>query len=211
MSFQGFQTVYWLAWLCVPSIISSSSCVRRAHATYPSTCMPVTSRVHHPHLPRRGPPLLAAALRPAHWPLGGGSNGSGVLLALLARLPLGLHIALDLSLVGLRRWPLFGHPPNAEVKEAPLPGRPVISGRPEWSIGRPSIFPAPNKPSGVNSFGALRYGLCSWGVQGSGSVAQTHPPHKQQGFPNQQQALLGRRCCSGRRGVGRRGDTDVHS
>jgi hypothetical protein len=45
----------------------------------------------------RGHRLLAAALRPAHWPLGGGSSGSGVLLALLARLPLGLHVALNLS------------------------------------------------------------------------------------------------------------------
>ncbi len=90
------------------------------HVTGPSTT---------PTSPRRGPPLFAAALRPAHWPLGGGSNGSGVLPALLARLPLGLQVALDLSLVDLRRWPLFGHPPHAEVKEAPLPGRPVISGK----------------------------------------------------------------------------------
>jgi hypothetical protein len=34
----------------------------------------------------RGPRLLAAAIRPAHWPLGGGSSGSRVLFALLARL-----------------------------------------------------------------------------------------------------------------------------
>jgi hypothetical protein len=68
----------------------------------------------HPHqLLRRGPRLLAAALRPAHWPLGGGSSGSGVLFSLLARLPLGLHVALDLSPIN-RRWLLFSHP-HAEV------------------------------------------------------------------------------------------------
>jgi hypothetical protein len=47
------------------------------------------------------------------------------MLALLARLPLGLQVALDLSPIDLRRWPIFGHPPHAEVEEAPLPGRPV--------------------------------------------------------------------------------------
>ncbi len=74
----------------------------------------------------RGPRL---ALRPAHGPLGCGSSGSGVLLALLARLPLGLHVALDLSPIDLRRWALFGHPLHAEMEEAPLPGRPVGLGR----------------------------------------------------------------------------------
>jgi hypothetical protein len=50
---------------------------------------------------------------------------TAVLLAILPRLPLGLHVALDLSLVDLQRWPLFGHSPHAEGMEAPLPVRPV--------------------------------------------------------------------------------------
>jgi hypothetical protein len=70
----------------------------------------------------RGPRL---ALRPTHGPLGCRSSGLLALLALLARLPLGRHVALDLSPIDLRRWPLFGHPLHAKVEEAPLPGRPV--------------------------------------------------------------------------------------
>jgi hypothetical protein len=40
------------------------------------------------------------------------------------RLPLGLHLALDLSPINLRRRALFD-PPHAEVEEALLPGRTV--------------------------------------------------------------------------------------
>ncbi len=113
----------------------------------------------------RGPRLI---LRPAHGPLGCGSSGSGVLLALLARLPLGLHVALDLSPINLRRWALFGHPIHAEVEEAPLPRRPVGLGDcrpfPNGFTGPSSSFCGSEYPLllarinylGVKLFGALR-------------------------------------------------------
>jgi hypothetical protein len=41
--------------------------------------------------------------------------------ALLARLPLGLHLALDLSPIDLR-WRALFDPLHAELEEAPLPG-----------------------------------------------------------------------------------------
>jgi hypothetical protein len=95
----------------------------------------------------RGPRLLAAALRPAHGPLGCGSSGSGVLLALLACLPLGLHVALNLSPIDLRWWPIFSYP-HAEVDAGRLVGlghfRPFTNG----FTGRWSSVPAPNNPYG---------------------------------------------------------------
>jgi hypothetical protein len=54
-------------------------------------------------------------------PLGGERGGSCVRHALHARLPLGLHLALDLSPIDLRRRALFD-PLHAELEEAPLPG-----------------------------------------------------------------------------------------
>jgi hypothetical protein len=83
------------------------------HHLQATSCRAATNR------PRRPAP------HPAHWPLGGGSSGSRVLLALLAHRPLGLHVALDLSPIDLRLWPLFGHLPDAEVDKAPLPVWPV--------------------------------------------------------------------------------------
>jgi hypothetical protein len=71
--------------------------------------------------PCPSPRLLAAAHRPAHWPLGGERGGNCVRHALHARLPLGLHLALDLSPIDLRRRALFD-PLHAELEEAPLPG-----------------------------------------------------------------------------------------
>jgi hypothetical protein len=101
-------------------------------------------------------PMSSAMSPPAGTPCGG-SSGSGVLLALLARLPL----ALDLSPIDLRRWPLFGHPPHAEVEEALVPGRQVWLGHfrpfPSGLTGPSSSFPAPNKPY----FGAKFYLICA--------------------------------------------------
>jgi hypothetical protein len=62
----------------------------------------------------------SAPRRPAHGPLGCGSSGSGVLLALLARLPLGLHVALDLSPIDLHFRPFPKVlPSRARVSAAP--------------------------------------------------------------------------------------------
>jgi hypothetical protein len=114
-----FQMVYWLASAPRPIRVPARWRPRLAHNA-------------HPHQLLRGwgssgarDRGLRLALRPAHGPLGCGSSGSGVLLTLLANLPLGLHIALGLSPIDLRRWALLGHPLHAEVEEAPLPGRPV--------------------------------------------------------------------------------------
>jgi hypothetical protein len=95
--------VYWLA---------SAPCpIHHPISSFPPAAAagPTTTR----------PGFLPQPFGPAHWTLGGGSSGSGVLLALLARLPLGLHVALDP--IGCRRWPLFSHPPHAEVEEALVP------------------------------------------------------------------------------------------
>ena len=61
------------------------------------------------------------SIRPAHWQLGGERGGSCVRHALHARLPLGLHLALDLSPIDIRRRALFD-PLHAELEEAQLPG-----------------------------------------------------------------------------------------
>jgi hypothetical protein len=60
------------------------------------------------------------------------------------------HVALDLSPIDLRRWLCFGHPPHAEVEEAPVSRRLVGLGHfgtfPNGFTGPSSSFPAPNKP-----------------------------------------------------------------
>ncbi len=101
-----------------PPVVRGPAAHAAQHHNLPPAC---PSRIHHHPLPlpaprgRLGSGLLRpppparprprarpCALRPAHWPLGCGSSGSSVLLALLARLPLGLHVALDLSPIDLR-------------------------------------------------------------------------------------------------------------
>jgi hypothetical protein len=103
----------------------------------------------HPHqLLQPGRRLLAAALsagpQAARWRQ---QRQRRPAPALLARLPLGLHVALDLSLVGIRRWQIFGHPPHADGNEAPLPGRSVGLGH--FRLFRMVYWPPPpasNKP-----------------------------------------------------------------
>ena len=94
-----------------PSSLSSITCglsIPQTAGPKPDACVACTPHTHtrtaRPGAVLghgRGPRLLAAAPRPAHWPLGGERGGSCVRHALHARLPLGLHLALDLSPIDL--------------------------------------------------------------------------------------------------------------
>ncbi len=81
-----------------------------SHPSQPASARPATCPFARP--PARPPASSACghcgarlALRPAHGPLGCGSSDSGVMLTLIASVPLGLHVALDLSPIDALRPP----------------------------------------------------------------------------------------------------------
>jgi hypothetical protein len=129
-----FQTVYWLMRPIASAAASSAAFQDRWAGARMSSAMsllagapgcaptPAAAALRQQRGPGPRARLLAAALRPAHWPLGS-SSGSGVLLALPARLPLGLHVALD-RFTATRLTPV--------LKKLRCPGGPsgsAISGR----------------------------------------------------------------------------------
>jgi hypothetical protein len=171
MSFLGFKTVYWLASAPRPfhhpiiSIISSLSSSHHLQATscraasnrsrrpapHPPTRLPVTSQVHHHHLPLPAPrgrlgsgllrrsrprarhpasarlPVRPPALPPARPPAcpPARAPASGLLHPLCVTNQIkSNHPGRAAGLGCCARWAAFRPP----AKEAPLPGRPVGAG-----------------------------------------------------------------------------------
>jgi hypothetical protein len=127
-----------------PPVVRCPTAHAAQHPTLPPAC---PSRVHHhplPHpvggwaggccarpCPRARPPASARpAARPSAGPLAAWRRQQ--------RQPRPARAACAPAAwpprrarprtMDIRRWPLFGHPPHAEVKEAPVPGRPVKVG-----------------------------------------------------------------------------------